>query len=137
MTISDHCPVKIQVNTKTKYPYEHVSACAEGFRSYSHYDINKKLRRPINIEHCNLINLVKGLDTLGNKLLLQYTSIRETKEEIELLELRMAFTRHAKRIVKMRNHLTLFVQKYVTHAIAKTLKQLLKQTIPITNVSEI
>ena len=83
--ISDHNPVTITISVKRNCPLTILKSCATGFLSYSHYDINRKIPRTVKMENCNLVNLVKDLEKLGNDLLMEFRHDIDTKEEVEHL----------------------------------------------------
>ena len=68
MLQSDHCPCLLTINTKFQPPLRLLDECARGFFSYDHYDINKRLRRPIKIENINNTNLQNDLERLATEI---------------------------------------------------------------------
>ena len=88
-SLSDHTPVLIALKTTINPPLDLVESCASKFLSYDHYDVNRKLRRPIKIENCNLVNLVADLELLGNELLQEYNRPIDSKTEVETLNTRL------------------------------------------------
>ena len=82
--ISDHSPVTITISVKRDLPLDLIDDCALYFLSEKHYDINRKLRRSVRFEDCNLVNLVSDLDLLGRNLQ-EETDALETKEQVEEL----------------------------------------------------
>ena len=87
--ISDHTPVLVTFKTDLNPPLDLIDSCASKFLSYDHYDINRKLRRPIKLENCNLLNLVTDLERLGNKLLQEFDGPIDSKTEVENLNSRI------------------------------------------------
>ena len=83
--ISDHNPVTITLSMKRNFPLPLLESCAAGLFSYKHYDINRKIPKTVRMENCNLVNLMKDLETLGNELLLEHGNEIETKQEMECL----------------------------------------------------
>ena len=83
--VSDHSPVTITLSVERRSPIPILEACAAGFLSYKHYDVNRKIPRTVKMENCNLVNLMKDLESLGNNLLLEFGQVIETKEEMESL----------------------------------------------------
>lgn len=83
--VSDHSPVTITINMNRSPPLELIDECASHFLSYKHYDINRKLRRSVRFEDCNLVSLVNDLDKLGHKLQEELTEPIETKDQVEEL----------------------------------------------------
>ena len=82
--VSDHSPVTITISVKRDMPLDLIDDCALYFLSEKHYDINRKLRRSVRFEDCNLVNLVSDLDLLGRNLQ-EETDTLETKEQVEEL----------------------------------------------------
>ena len=83
--VSDHNPVTITISMERRCPLPILELCADGFLSYKHYDVNRKIPRTVKMENCNLVNLTKDLESLGNDLLLEFGHEIETKEEMECL----------------------------------------------------
>ena len=59
---SDHCPCVLNLNLEIKVPTQLINECAVGFKSYEHLDINKKLRKPLQLKRINLIDLDRDLN---------------------------------------------------------------------------
>ena len=87
--ISDHTPVLVTFKIDLNPPLDLIDSCASKFLTYDHYDINRKLRRPIKLENCNLLNLVTDLERLGNELLQEFDGPIESKTEVETLNIRI------------------------------------------------
>ena len=87
--LSDHTPVAITLKTSISPPLELIESCASKFLSYEHYDVSRKLRQPVRLENCDLLNLVTDLERLGNELLLEYDGDIDTKSEVETLNTRL------------------------------------------------
>ena len=66
---SDHCPCVLNLNLEIKVPTQLINECAVDFKSYEHLDINKKLRKRIQLKKINLIDLDRDLNTIGVDLL--------------------------------------------------------------------
>ena len=84
-TLSDHNPVILTISIERDIPLALIEACAEGFLSYKHHDINAKIRRTVRMENCNLVNLVKDLEQLGNDLQLEYGNNITLKHDVDML----------------------------------------------------
>ena len=84
-TISDHNPVTLTISIERELPLTLLEACADGFLSYDHHDINRKIRSTVKMENCNLVDLIKDFEQLGNELQLEYGNNINSKEEVELL----------------------------------------------------
>ena len=84
-TISDHNPVTISISTEYNYPMTFYESCAAGLLSYEHYDVNRKIRRTVRLENCDLVNLTKDLEELGDNLQQEYGNNITSKEEVETL----------------------------------------------------
>ena len=87
--VSDHSPVIVTISTKPSFSLEFLETCVSGFLSYRHYDINRKLRKTVKMENCNLLNLVNDLEKLGDDLLIEYGNSVESKQEVEVLNQRI------------------------------------------------
>ena len=83
--ISDHNPISIRISANRNTPLPIIESCASGFLSYEHYDINRKIRRTVRVERCDLVNLVNDLEVLGNTLQAEYRTNTLTKHEAETL----------------------------------------------------
>ena len=87
--VSDHSPVIVTISTKPSFSLEFLETCVSGFLSYRHNDINRKLRKTVKMENCNLLNLVNDLEKLGDDLLIEYGDSIESKQEVEVLNQRI------------------------------------------------
>ena len=75
---SDHCPCKLSLRVKL-YPDLHmVNECARTFRSYDHYDVNKRIRRPIKLHLIDMVKLNEDLDKLARELQNDINNGKET-----------------------------------------------------------
>ena len=83
--ISDHSPVTLTVSTKPSYPLAFLESCATGFLSYRHYDINRKIRKTVRMENCDLVNLVSDLEQLGHDLSQEFIDNIDSKQKMENL----------------------------------------------------
>ena len=65
LALSDHCPCILSINVDVKPPLQLINDCTHGTFSYGHYDVNKRLRRPINIRNVHVNNFYKDLEHLS------------------------------------------------------------------------
>ena len=68
---SDHCPIKLSVVVKFKPSIVTVKQCAEGLLTYNHYDVNKRIRKSVNVARLNMIDTIAALEQLAENLNLE------------------------------------------------------------------
>ena len=66
-------------------PISIINECACTFKTYHHYDVDKRIRNAININRLNLITLEPALNILGENILNKYKDINPSKEMINKL----------------------------------------------------
>ena len=74
---SDHCPCAISMKAKINPDLRIVDECARNFCRYDHYDVNKRILKPIRFERVNTAKLHEDLDVLATELM---TDIHNNKE---------------------------------------------------------
>ena len=79
---SDHCPCTIIILLDLDPPISIINECACTFKTYDHYDVDKRIRNAINIHRLNLITLEPALNILGENILNKYQNINPSKEMI-------------------------------------------------------
>ena len=65
---SDHTPCMLNLELDTRVPLVLINDCSAGFKSYHHYDINKKLKKTIKLENMDLVRLDEDLHTISVEL---------------------------------------------------------------------
>ena len=68
---SDHCPCMLSIKVDIYPPLQLVNDCASGVFKYDHYDMNKRLQKPINIKNINVNNLYTDLEQLAREIDIQ------------------------------------------------------------------
>ena len=82
---TDHCPCTIIILLDLDPPISIINECACNFKTYDHYDVDKRIRNAINIHRLNLITLEPALNILGENILNKYQDINPSKEMINKL----------------------------------------------------
>ena len=65
---SDHLPFYLSLKTKFTPDLKITNHCARTFHSYDHYDINKRIMKPIKLQKIDIAKLCKDLDKLAEEL---------------------------------------------------------------------
>ena len=65
---SDHRPFSLSLKTKFSPDLQIVNHCARTFRNYDHYDINKRIMRPIQFHKIDTTKLHEDLNNLAADL---------------------------------------------------------------------
>ena len=67
-TYSDHRPICIEICSKPVIPLDTINACAKHTFSHDHYDINRKLIKPIKLRNLNIPNTIRALEETAQEL---------------------------------------------------------------------
>ena len=78
--LSDHCPCFLSFKYILSPSLNIINDCADNFKSYDHFDISKRLRRPINLKKLDLVKLNDELLKAGNLIL---TSLHSSTSSID------------------------------------------------------
>ena len=68
---SDHCALQITCSASLRPDVTIVRECSEGISHYASYDINRRIKSPLNLLRINITNAMTALDELANKLKVQ------------------------------------------------------------------
>lgn len=79
LPLSDHCPCFLTIKRNISPDINLVNDCAMGFWNYDFYDVNRKIKPPINVKNLCISKLDKELVALGNRIKneVQLTDISE------------------------------------------------------------
>ena len=61
-TYSDHKPISVGITAKRKLPLHFVDACASNLFMYKHFDVNRKIKRPVKLEKINIAAVVSEME---------------------------------------------------------------------------
>ena len=81
---SDHCPCLVKVKYDIAPPTRRIMDCAMGFKSYQHYDVNKKLPKTIKVDKLDLVAFGNDLEQEATVLLEKYMNVESTQENIDI-----------------------------------------------------
>jgi hypothetical protein len=65
---SDHCPLAVSCIVIPSTPLETVYECSKGMFNYDHYDINKRLKPPLNITRMDYSTAVALIEEKANEI---------------------------------------------------------------------
>ena len=65
---SDHCPCNVIITSKIEPDLRIVEECSRNFKSYDHYDINRRIPKTINLSRVDTTKLYTDLETLATEL---------------------------------------------------------------------
>ena len=82
LPLSDHCPCMLSVKRVISPDLSFVNDCTIGFKSYDHYDINKRIKPAINIKNINLTQLDSELTSLGDSIKEKFQHVERSEESI-------------------------------------------------------
>ena len=85
LPVSDHCPCMLTLERRLSPDMSLINDCANGFQSYSHYDINKRINPAVNIKKLNLSQLNTELMALGRKVKDQFQHLERSEESVNNL----------------------------------------------------
>ena len=80
MIYSDHCPIVFSCTITPSIPLEFVYACSKGLFNYDHYDVNKRMRHPINMSRIDATTAVHNMNLLAAILNNLDTSTENTND---------------------------------------------------------
>ena len=72
---SDHCPCEVTIEYDTGLPLSWLHHCAAGFRSYHHYDVNRKLPKTIKLDDLDLVGFNTSLEERAPIIMERYSSV--------------------------------------------------------------
>ena len=72
LPLSDHCPCILTIKRALSPDLCLVNDCAMGFLNYDHFDVNKRIKAPINVRNLDLVKLNHKLSDLGDKLTIDF-----------------------------------------------------------------
>ena len=81
LTISDHCPLQFSYFLEKKPAFELINNCTKGIFRYDHYDINTRVRRPIDFSNIDVVKVVSELEIKAEDILIKLND--NTVSEIE------------------------------------------------------
>ena len=68
LVFSDHCPLAVSCNVIPTTPLETVYECSKSVFNYDHYDINKRLKPPLNITRMDIATAITLLDEKAKEI---------------------------------------------------------------------
>ena len=71
LTISDHCPLQFSYFLEKKPAFELINNCTKGIFRYDHYDINTRVRRPIDFSNIDVVKVVSELEIKAEGILIK------------------------------------------------------------------
>ena len=70
--LSDHCPCMLTIKRVLSPDLCLINDCEMGFLNYDHFDINRRIKPPINVRNLDLVKLSHKVSDLGYKLIIDF-----------------------------------------------------------------
>ena len=67
---SDHCPVVVSCTIVRNIPMEFIYECSRCVFNDDHYDINRRIRQPINMGRVDLVKMINNLQSTADEILI-------------------------------------------------------------------
>ena len=68
MVYSDHCPIAMSITTTHEIPLDTILRCSQGAFNNNHYDINRRIKPPINMKRIDIVKVIENLELCASKL---------------------------------------------------------------------
>ena len=82
--LSDHCPVKLQMNVNIDLWMSLLPECVTGLNNYDHYDKSKRMKPKIRANKCNIGAMIYDLEKLGEEINEKYPEPPD-EESVDLM----------------------------------------------------
>ena len=82
---SDHCPCQVGISYDIWPSLGTIFDCSVGHKSHIHYDVNRKLPTTIKADRMNLVAFGETLEEKAEHILLRYSNIEPTLDNINIL----------------------------------------------------
>ena len=80
MMFSDHCPIAISCTTSQEIPLHTVMRCSQGAFNDNHYDVNRRIKPPINIKRVDVVKVIENLEACASQLKTELPTITSNNE---------------------------------------------------------
>ena len=82
---SDHCPCQVRISYDIWPALGTIYDCSIGHKSYTHYDVNRKLPIAIKVDRLNLVAFGETLEEKAEQILEKFANIDPTPDNIDIL----------------------------------------------------